>query len=354
MISIRNNYVWINFARVLGSFSVIALHLSAVLVVGFDNVGSESWWFANIIDSATRWAVPVFVMISGYLLLDPGKQDTLGMFFKKRFLKVGIPLVAWSAIFFWWGYYFYKIPVSTEIITQKMLYGMPYFHLYFLFIMVGLYLITPILKIYLINASRSNLRYFLIISFSIPLLLTFFNHWYPTGSIGVNAITFFCMYISYFLAGYYIKDIRLQKAKFLIALFILMLLIGFTSFATFITVKEFAPSPQWQYFYEYFSPNVVLMSLLIFIIFNSLNSIILRLELIQKVTNIIAPCTFGIYLIHPIIDNILQSGMLGYSINIFTPNPFEGLLVTITVVFIVSFVVTYIAKKIPLLKNIFG
>ncbi|WP_235502048.1 acyltransferase family protein, partial [Janthinobacterium sp. Ant5-2-1] len=68
--------------RIVACFMVILLHVSAENFHAF----GEKWWAANFYDSLTRACVPIFFMISGANLLS--KDETLGTFFRKRFLKI--------------------------------------------------------------------------------------------------------------------------------------------------------------------------------------------------------------------------------------------------------------------------
>jgi surface polysaccharide O-acyltransferase-like enzyme len=63
--------------------------------------GVQLWWTSNIYDSISRGAVPLFIMLTGALLLQPNKADEpLRVFFKKRWNRIGIPVLFWGAIFF--------------------------------------------------------------------------------------------------------------------------------------------------------------------------------------------------------------------------------------------------------------
>jgi surface polysaccharide O-acyltransferase-like enzyme len=54
---------------------VAVLHVSATVVIQFGRIPSEAWWVANLLDAAIRTAVPLFVMVSGMLLLDPDRNE---------------------------------------------------------------------------------------------------------------------------------------------------------------------------------------------------------------------------------------------------------------------------------------
>lgn len=90
---------WVSLARVIAAFAVVILHVSACVFPPDLQLGTANWWWANGYDAATRWAVPVFVMISGGLLLVPGKKESLALFYKKRLSRILVPLIFWSILY---------------------------------------------------------------------------------------------------------------------------------------------------------------------------------------------------------------------------------------------------------------
>jgi len=96
--------LYIDILRIISIFAVVVLHVSAPFVVNIHTNGIETWWVGNIMDSSTRWCVPILIMISGKLMLGNEKEIELRDFLKKRLLKVLIPLLAWSFIYMVWSY----------------------------------------------------------------------------------------------------------------------------------------------------------------------------------------------------------------------------------------------------------
>jgi fucose 4-O-acetylase-like acetyltransferase len=94
--------VWADLIRVVALTAVILLHIAAVPVTHFKDLPIEKWWWANAYDSLARPCIPLFVMLSGALLLT-GREWNPGTFVRKRVRKVVIPFVAWSAIYFAWN-----------------------------------------------------------------------------------------------------------------------------------------------------------------------------------------------------------------------------------------------------------
>ena len=73
--SLRGRYLYADILRVSAIVGVVFLHVAAQIIYQFNTVGRGWWWTANVIDSCTRWAVPIFIMLSGMLLLDPSKAN---------------------------------------------------------------------------------------------------------------------------------------------------------------------------------------------------------------------------------------------------------------------------------------
>ena len=121
------------------------------------------WVVANLYDSVSRWSVPVMVMISGLLLLDPQKEYPIKIFFKKRFNKILIPLVFWSIVYTIWKYKTGIIawqPLPAGLILKSFIDGTVFYHLWFVYMIIGLYISTPILRIFIKHATRERYEIF--------------------------------------------------------------------------------------------------------------------------------------------------------------------------------------------------
>ena len=148
--------------RILATFAVIVLHLSAQHWADTD-VYSRAWQAFNLYDSAVRWAVPVFVMISGALFLS-GSQS-IGHILKKNVSRLVTAFIFWSALYAVFMVNFEGCP--TNLILQQFLNG--HYHMWFLFMIVGLYLIVPFLRP--IVRDEKLLRYFLLLTLIFTFLL---------------------------------------------------------------------------------------------------------------------------------------------------------------------------------------
>ena len=126
----------VDLLRTVAIILVILLHAA---IEGNPNLnimspqGVQLWWTSNIYDSIARSAVPLFVMLTGALLLQPNKVDEpLRVFFKKRWNRMGIPVIFWGAIFFAWDFLVKGQSLSVLSILQGLFagpYAVSYTHL---------------------------------------------------------------------------------------------------------------------------------------------------------------------------------------------------------------------------------
>jgi len=96
-INSNNPVNWIDNLRVLATISVIFLHVSASVTAKFGSISFITWTIGNIYNSSVRFCVPIFVMITGALLLP--KDYEISDFLKKKFIRVVLPFVFWGIIY---------------------------------------------------------------------------------------------------------------------------------------------------------------------------------------------------------------------------------------------------------------
>lgn len=331
--------------RSIAILAVVILHSSAPLLNHFDH--QYNWWAGNIYDSAMRWSVPIFVMISGALLLNPSKQQSIQQFLKKRISKVLVPFLVWSVLYsvFVWIMKGIKIELSFNLfkeVLMNILVGNSYYHLWFLYMILGLYLITPIIKIYTNHADKRSLEYF--------LLLWFIS----TGMFGLIEkfslielrfeVPLVTGYIGYFILGHYLHHFKINPiSKYsLYVLSVISLLI--TIWGTYYLTKQNGAFE--GYFYSYFSINTILMATSVFIFFSGFR--MPKNKKIKHVINHLSATSLGIYLIHPMILRFLFL----HNFTAASTNPYVGILLLALATTLINFVIVMILKKIPIIKQI--
>ena len=85
---------WLDYLRVIAIMVVVTGHVAADFYRMFGEISNAAWWLTNILAASLRFAVPVFVMTSGAVLL--GKPYTLDEFYKKRAVRLIPPTIFWN------------------------------------------------------------------------------------------------------------------------------------------------------------------------------------------------------------------------------------------------------------------
>jgi surface polysaccharide O-acyltransferase-like enzyme len=346
----KKTYIlYADILRIVATVSVICIHICMPLIFGKPQ-SHPGWWTFNLFLSFSRFSVPIFVMISGMLLLDKSVSFSTPLFFKNRFIKIIIPTIIWSLLYYLGHALQGKTQLSFFNLIKVVLGGGSSSHLWFLYMIIGLYISVPFIRPFIIKGDKRDIQYFLIIWFFFSILIPSLS--YFTGITISITNTVFSDYLGYFILGFYIHNyltITLNKKNciFLITLFS----IGFftTLFGTyFITIERIMMYDQ-LWFYQYTTMNSFIMSVTIFIFFKMLNYS--HLYIYQTKIHNISQLTFGIYLVHAIVL---------YGVTMFCQVlPFRDLLnlTSISVifqtliVFLISMLLTKIIKTFPLIKH---
>ena len=153
----------VDLIRSVAIIFVILLHASNEPNLNVDFMspqGVQLWWASDVYGSIARTAVPLFVMLTGALLLQPTKTDeSLGVFFRKRWNRIGVPIIFWAIIFYIWDFSVKGQTLTLTSVLQDALAG-PYVHFWYVYLLVGLYLITPLVRVVVAHADWKIIRYF--------------------------------------------------------------------------------------------------------------------------------------------------------------------------------------------------
>lgn len=260
-VSEKKSIVWVDYLRVIATFSVVFLHSAAPLLYSFNELPKEYWWYGNLYDSMVRMCVPLFFMISGYLLL--GKQESLPVFFQKRFNKVLFPLIVWSIIYaFWKAYFEYDSGISFYSIYSIAL-TPAYYHLWFLYAIIGVYLFLPLLRVIVLNSNNTLLAYYLFVWFMAVSVIPLAEK--VTGIESRIDLLSISGYSGFLVLGHCLGKVEITKNKALIASATILISIIVTAVGTYyLTLNNDGKFS--SYFYGYLSPNVIITASSFFIL----------------------------------------------------------------------------------------
>lgn len=324
----RENVGWIDLLRVLACFLVVFSHCCDGFVGQFD-ADRESFLTGVFAGSFVRPCVPLFVMMTGVLLLPVKKEYTLRGFYRKRIGRILIPLVCWSLVLptLAFLYFNYVSPdtrnplLSTDSYTvhtwlQRLYTFIFNFNfdtvpLWYLYMLVGLYLLMPILNSWLVQASRKDIKTVLML-WGVSLFLPYLKMAAPLlgyqGNYGnmellggcdwntYGTFYYFSGFIGYLILAYYLKQYPLNwswKKTWLIA--VPMFVVGYliTSVGYVITQQHFPGNYAYLEIVWYFAGiNVFMMTFPVFMLIQKTN--VPSLPWLSRM----AGMAFGIYLCH--------------------------------------------------------
>lgn len=326
---INKNYFWIDLLKMVAAFSVIILHVSVPLTIDVSN--TDIFQVGVFYNSFVRFSVPIFVMVSGVLLLS--KHQDLGLFLKKRFSRIIYPFLFWSII-----YLLIKINYNLPI-KEVLLYSISQFrsgteyHLWYIYMLIGLYLFIPILSKWSINASKKEMMYFLSIWVFILLLdLPGFVKLFTRVDF-----RYFSGYIGYLVLGTFLhRYIKPNSRGLSMLLFFVGTLVTFLA-TYFLSINSHTFNSQY---FNFLSINVAIVATGIFLLCKDL---VVQKGIVEKTITTISKYSYGIYLSHVFI--LIVFGWIGFSASLF--NLWIGVPLVSVCCLALSFLLTFLLSKIP-------
>lgn len=205
--------LYIDILRIIACFSVIMLHASAQPWYSLP-VDGTGFKIANSYDALFRFGVPVFVMISGALFLAPDREITIKKLYRHNILRLAVLYVFWSCLY---GLMdcrgFDPAGIGRKDVLREMILGR--YHLWFLPMILGIYVLLPILKVWINHASKKNIEYFLLLFFLCQILCETIRAIYSSNMTDYVLNLFqpemVCSYLGYFVLGYYLVHIGVEK-----------------------------------------------------------------------------------------------------------------------------------------------
>ena len=347
----KNRILWVDWAKFLAIFAIILIHSSSSFLTSLP-LFKGSWFISLFFEAIARWGVPVFIMVSGYLLLR--KEYELGTFLKKRLTRVLVPFIFWN-----FAYIIIKLIMKNPISGKLTIFNVLSFivhgfldptivtvQFWFVYMIIGLYLMTPILSRWIKNATEGEINYFLII-WLIVMVINLFN----IDFLLLKYITLFGGVVGYFILGYYIAMKIESREKTLLVndprKGLLLFIIGFVCImAGTIFASSFSNGLNLMMITQGdVTPFALLESLGIFIIIINLTPYI-KNEFVNKIATEISKASYGIYLVNILVIDLL------IKVGVFTSAYLIILYAAVSL--IVSYIIIRIMKKLPVLTIFSG
>lgn len=335
---------YFDWLRTVAICCVVVLHVAASDWYSTP-VASWPWQALNIADGAVRFAVPVFFMVSGALFLSPARHVTPRSILSRSLPRLAVPFIVWSAIYAVISTFGPHGDGSWPGFIVRTLSG--HYHLWFLIALAGLYLVTPLLRLW--SGERALLWYFIALATIFTSVLPLAADTPILGPIIRNFLDTLQLhlvlgYSMYFVLGYLLSTQRLTGR-----------IIGWLAAAGVAGIAATIVGTSWLSshrgapdgtLYGYLTPNVAVVAIAIFCSFRFFaeRSTGPRLGTPRGVT-IVAGASMGIYLVHPLFQGVLA--WAGWSSTVGDPVVMVPLLsVGITTV---SLIAALLIRRIPVI-----
>jgi len=297
---IKNQRIfYLDFIRVIAILLVIFIHVSAIDTTL--NIGSGQWQITKILNYFAHISVPVFFMISGSLLLNSKKTTSLSYTWKQRIPRVVIPFVLWSVISpIVVGIYAHSLSFKNVFtVVKTILYQPTSPTLWFMYPLVGIYILSPVIKTFVQNATTEMLIYvtgiWLVTCSLLPSIAVMlpknFEHILEPSPIA----NFFLVggFTGYFILGYLLTKLKVENTSNIVLLLV-FLIFGLAGNFISEAVPTIFDANNGYYVTSIF---ISIMSVAAFILLQKWGSRIKSKTTIQ-VFEFLSPLVFGVYLIH--------------------------------------------------------
>lgn len=344
---------WVSWLRTVAISGVILIHVTGSTASGPGSTSTVDGWVARALNLPFLWAVPVFVMLSGALTLDPARFRGTAEHLRKRVARLVPAVVVWNLVYVvylsltredWWA--------GPREVLARVLVGDVAPHLYFLWIVLGLSLLTPLLVPWIAGTTRRHWVVAALVAYAVPVLST-----WPLGPDGAraglehSAWTWWLPYLGAYLMGWALRGVRLPRPWLVPAVLVAG---GLTALLTWQWRNPAAPLWLEEWFSaSYYGPSVAVLSVLVVLVAQSTLapdgplSLLARPRVLRLVQPV-AASTLGIFALHYLVLLVgIDTGVLGEPVA-----PWPQLVLRAALVGVVTTGLVIALRKVPVVRQV--
>lgn len=354
----NNKLIHLEVMRIIAIFFVVFNHTGKSGFFLFSQYGTKTpqFWIYLFVSIFCKFSVPLFLAISGAIMLNR-EDEPISVIFRKRIVKILICLVIFSVI------YYVKFYSGTEAYGVKNFLWLFYsngigYHLYYLYLYIAYLISLPFLRAMVQNLKNKHFWFMIgssLFLFSIvPTVEFILNGWFQThmaeniklGWLASTTVLYPCL-------GYFLEHkIDVKKQRKMIGIFAVanMLCISLSCYLTFIQgqITGEITEATSQGFHGTF---VLINCIFVFLTVKYICANVRIPHLIERIIYSIGSCTFGVYLLHPLIKDLavmkkILRFMFSHGIN-----RMISVFIYCFLVLLVCYAITVILKKIPIIKK---
>ncbi|QIK64452.1 acyltransferase [Leucobacter viscericola] len=339
---------YFDLLRVVAIIAVVMLHVS---ITEWHELTPDNprWDDLAVFGSMLRYCVPVFLMISGALFLNPERDVTWNSLFRKSIPRLLLLYAFWSllyAVLVVYGPGGSRDP--AEFVTRFVT---GHFHLWFLLALAGLYLVVPILR--LIARDRRVAWYFVALAIPFAFVFPLLTRIPVAGELlaevlGTIKLELVLGYSAYFLLGYLLSTCRLSRRA--VIWLSIAGLAGLVATAVGTVLVSHAQEESDELFYRYLTINVAAVAVAVFVLARAWGERFTLTGRSLGVVMFLGANSLGVYLIHPFFQWLYKQ--LGFETD--TGPVWLTVPVLTVLVMVPSLLVTVLIRRIPRVGKYLG
>jgi surface polysaccharide O-acyltransferase-like enzyme len=366
----KGDTTWVHVVRVVATLFVIVLHVAAEPFYMGVKAGSYEWWIADVYNSATRICVPLFLMLSGHLLLRT--TDPTLTFYRKRARRILVPWLSWSLVYLALDV-FYEIhhPSGTSAMTPGYLKQIKdagwkavpaialtpmYYHLWFLYMLIWVYLWLPLWRRIVRIASPTMLWSVLGGWAVLSTVLTFTRDAPRSLPMTISVVLFYGLVgaLGYPLLGYLLGRIAISKRLFGLMAALAVAGTLTTILGTYVlTMRDGGVLNQSLHgdTLNMIGSTMAGFVVMRYVAERYLTNARSRLFVIVKA---LSETSFGIYLLHPLLLYALSIGVLGVKATALSHNSLFMIPALAAFAMVASHYIVTAIRRLPYLRAMAG
>lgn len=321
---------------------VIVMHSTSYILLTAPN-NSLGWYSAIVIDYIGLIAVPIFYMLSGYFILN--KKVLSYRYITKKIVHIFTSFIIWSFFYLIWKnrLYLFEFTWSLDFLKQflaELFTGQP--HFWFLFYLIGLYILSPILK--KVIEDEYLTKYYFIVMFTIyfvlrPLSAYIWPLTYVFNFVEASGFTRLFGFSIYFIIGGILNKFNINNIKNIRRFYFLGLLCFIISPLLNVIYAAITHTKS-EFLCDYLQPFVFVASIALFVFVKSFS---LKNKMIIKINTLLAKQSMGVYFIHIFIYyKIVQYGLYYFHIPAIV-----AIILSTILNYLFSNLIVFIISKIP-------
>lgn len=343
--------VYLEYLRVICAITVLLDHIAiaAIHIWDFKATDNDRFFYYGV-QHWSHFAVPVFLMISGFLLLQPKREVNYKKILTKYVWRMFVVLAVIGTVYAFMEIYFISKITSPLGLIQafyNMLQGNTWKHMWYIYTLIGIYLVLPVIKPISEHLSTKTIDVFLCIMFffvSVMPMISAFTDFKLGVSIPITSI-----YLFYFILGWRVGKINTETSlsKIFSSVWMLLAIMASLFFVSWLEhIKGFSSLEQLS---DYSSPLVVVSGVCLFQYVKTkelqLSSISNREGCISLIIKHLSNNSFGIYVFHMLWINIIYKEIK------FCPLDYDWWIIILlaVVILILSNITTLGYRKVPII-----